>query len=301
MFEALANLARGAREARPFAAEPLFGATGILLALTLIVTVPALALDDRVLRGENVWIKPIRFQIALSVYFLTLAYFARWLPAGMTQGLVYRRFAYVIVAAVVAEIVWIAGAAALGVGSHYNVSAPATAWLYSAMGVAAVMLTSASLVYGIAIWRAPAWKKNDPVRQAVALGLVLTFVLTVPIAGYLSAFAPADVKSAGVQVPEADAIETALGWSRPAGGLRTAHFLATHALHFLPLLGLALAFVTSAARARLAIRAGAVAYAALVVAVFAAAIVGERAVTTPASQKGGMQGALAPQHAAPAR
>lgn len=282
MFEALAKSARAAREARPFAAEPLFGATGILLALTLIVTVPAFALDDRVLRGENIWLKPIRFQIALSAYFLTLAYFARWLPPGMTKGRVYCGFAHVIVVAAVAEIVWIGGAAAVGVGSHYNLDAPATAWLYSAMGVAAVVLTSASLVYGIAVWRAPAWEQNDAVRQAVALGLMLTFALTVPVAGYLSAFAPADVKSAGAQVLDAEVIGTVLGWSRPGGGLRTAHFLATHAMHFLPLLGLVLAFITSAERARLAIRAGAVTYAALVIAVFAAAIAGERALTTPA-------------------
>lgn len=272
MFKALAKSARAARETRPFAAEPLLGATGILLALALIVTVPALALDNRVLRGENIWLKPIRFQIALSAYFLTLAYFARWLPAGMTKGRVYRGFAYVIVVAAVAEIVWIGGAAAVGVGSHYNLDAPATAWLYSAMGIVAVVLTSASLVYGIAIWRAPAWEQNDAVRQAVALGLMLTFGLTVPVAGYLSAFAPADVKSAGVQVLDAEVIGTFLGWSRPSGGLRTAHFLATHAMHFLPLLGLVLVLVTSAERARFAIRAAAITYAALVITIFVASV-----------------------------
>jgi hypothetical protein len=267
MLEALKKPLRAMRAARPFAAEPLFGATGILFALSLAVTVPALALDDRTLRGENVWIKPIRFQLALSVYFLTLAYFARWLPAGFTHGRLHRGFARVVAAAAIAEILWIGGAAALGVGSHYNVGTPAAARLYSLMGAAAVLLTSASLVYGIAIWRAPAWQTRDPVRHALALGLVLTFVLTVPVAGYLSAVAPAGATTAG-----GGALGALAGWSRPGGGLRAAHFLATHALHVLPLLGLALTSALSAPRARFAIRAGAAAYTVLVLAVFAAAI-----------------------------
>ena len=54
------------------------------------------------------------------------------------------------------------------------------------MGVLAVMLTSATLVYGIAIWRNRATGLPPALHLAIALGLVLTFVLTVPVAGTLS-------------------------------------------------------------------------------------------------------------------
>ena len=72
--------------ARPlslFDAEPLFAATGVLIGLSLAPTLAAMALDQRQFLGENVWLKPIKFQIALSLYLLTLAFFARCLPGGM--------------------------------------------------------------------------------------------------------------------------------------------------------------------------------------------------------------------------
>ena len=63
---------------------------------------------------------------------------------------------------------------------------------------------------------------------------MLTFVLTVPIAGTL-----AQMPGHFVGTPVTGAAVPVFGWSREVGDLRTAHFLATHAMHFLPLAGLA--------------------------------------------------------------
>lgn len=59
------------------------------------------------------------------------------------------------------------------------------------------------------------------------------------------------------------------------GDLRVSHFLATHALHGLPLWGLAAARMGDARGSRTLVWAGAAAYATLVLATFAQAIAGQ--------------------------
>jgi hypothetical protein len=54
-----------------------------------------------------------------------------------------------------------------------------------------------------------------------------------------------------------------MGWSREVGDLRVAHFLATHALHVVPLIGVAAMGLSNPALARGLVWAGALGYAAL--------------------------------------
>ncbi len=221
---------------RPLLAEPVFGAVGILIGLSLAVTLTAQAIDPRPFAGDSVWVKPIKFQVALSLYLLTLSVFARWLPAGMTARPAYRIFAAFVVFSILAELAWIGGAAFFGTASHFNVSSPLMATLYGLMGFFAVSLTSASLVYGIAIWRNSATGLAPALRLSIALGLVLTFVLTVLVAGTMASLPGHLVGTAktGASLP-------IFGWSREVGDLRLPHFFASHAMHVLPVLGWAAA------------------------------------------------------------
>jgi len=216
-----------------FDAEPLFAATGTLIGLSLAVTLSAMALDTREFLGENVWLKPIKFQIALTLYLLTLAFFARWLPSGMTARPGYRLYAGLVVFAVIAELIWIGGAAMSGTASHFNVSSPFMQSIYGLMGAFAVLLTSATLVQGIAIWRNARTGLSPALHLSIALGLVLTFVLTVLVAGTL-----ASQSGHLIGTPVSGARVPVLGWSREVGDLRVAHFFATHALHVLPVAAL---------------------------------------------------------------
>jgi hypothetical protein len=104
----------------------------------------------------------------------------------------------------------------------------------------------------------------------VALGLGLTFVLTVPVAGYMSS-APGHF----VGTPaDWDAGLPLMGWSRSVGDLRVAHFRATHALHGIPLAGLIAVLTLPEATARRVVLLASGLYAALVVATFVQALAG---------------------------
>lgn len=253
----------------PFAREPLFAATGLALVASLLVTLPALGLDPRQFQGENIWVKPIKFQMALIAYLLTLAFFAQWLPQGMTQRRSYRIYAGIVVFTIIGELAWICGAAMFGTASHFNTGTPLMAILYSVMGVFAVTLTSASLVYGIAIWRNGATDLAPALKLSIALGLILNFVLTIPIAGTL-----ASLPGHFVGVPALDLAVPLIGWSGEVGDLRVPHFFATHAMHFLPLAGLAYASWGGGSSGQKPVWAFALAYTAFTAFVFAQALNG---------------------------
>jgi hypothetical protein len=204
---------------------------GLLLVLSLALTLPALWIDERSLDGENLWLKPIKFQIALAIYLLTLSLYARWVPTAIMARHRMRLFLTAVSACVLAEMLWIGGAAMFAVQSHYN-TLPVMYAVYLSMGAFAFLLTTASLVFGLAIWRDRNSALPEALRLSLALGLILTFVLTVPAAGTLSAL-PRPL----IGTPVTGQSMAFMGWSREVGDLRIAHFLATHALHAVPLIG----------------------------------------------------------------
>lgn len=150
--------------------EPVFGALGLLMMAVMAPTLFAYVIDQRTFDGMNVWLKPLKFEVALAIYFLTLAFFARWLPAGIRCRCWYRWFVAAVVLASVAEIVWIGAAAAMGTASHFNTT-PIGAAIYPAMGVAATLITSASAVFSWHIWRNGALRMPPAFRESVVLGL----------------------------------------------------------------------------------------------------------------------------------
>ncbi len=141
-------------------------------------TLLSLFLDPRQFQGDSIGLKPLKFELLLSLYLLTLACVARYLPAGLVRKRSNRMYAGVVVAATVLEMLWIGAAAALGTYSHFNVSSPLWQMLYACMGVSAVILTTASLVYGVCIWRQNQTELAKPLQTTVASGLILTFVMT---------------------------------------------------------------------------------------------------------------------------
>lgn len=253
----------------PFAGDPVFAATGLMLALAMVPTLAAMALDSRLFQGDSVWLKPLKFELALSVYALSLAFFAQWLPDGMTGRRSYQVFRAVVVAAMSAEMIWIAGAAMFGTASHYNVSTPLWGAIYGLMGVAAVTLTSASLVLAVAIWRNRDTGLPGALHLSIVLGLALTFLLTVPVAGTLSS-----LPGHFIGTPVTGAAVPLMGWSREVGDLRLPHFLATHALHLLPLAGLLATAALPANAARVAVWAATALFTLAVVGSFALAMAG---------------------------
>jgi hypothetical protein len=215
---------------RAFASDP----NPHLLRLTLLIALAALpllaatAVDDRLFQGETVWLKPLKFHLALTVYTATLTLFAMLLPEGTFTSRRWRAYIGLVTFCILAELLWVGAAATLGTASHFNTTG---LWglVYGLMGVAAVTLTSLSMAMGVVFWR----HRADPLMLAIAFGLILTFLLTLVTAGTMSSM-PGHL----VGAPVSGARFPLMGWSLEVGDLRLPHFLATHAMHAVPLAGL---------------------------------------------------------------
>jgi hypothetical protein len=217
-------------------AAPLYW-VGVAMLLASIPTLALTLLDGRQLQGVSIWLKPFKFQLSTGVYLLTLALFMVWLPAAALRTKTAR---YVIWAAVLSglfEVGYITWQGSQGLASHYNLSSPFFANMYTLMGIGAVVLASASLMLGILIARSKDFGLPAALKLAVVLGLILTFVIGTGFGGYLSA------QRAGHWVGGVLSDSGGLPlvkWSRSGGDLRVAHFFGIHAMHFIPAFALAL-------------------------------------------------------------
>lgn len=136
--------------ARLHADAPAFMGGALVLAMLVPLTLVLLVLDGRTVDGARVWLKPLKFELSLILYLVTLAWAARALPEALREGAGFRAYARVVVGCIAAEMLWLGAAAGLGVRSHFNAS-PGWSALYGLMGLVAVALTSAALVMGVAI------------------------------------------------------------------------------------------------------------------------------------------------------
>ncbi len=198
----------------------------VLFALVLPLAI-AWGLDERTLRGANVWIKPIKFAISIGVLALTTAWFVGHLPAQRRSGRAVDWIVWVLIGAGSFELAYITLQAGLGEASHYNVG---DAWhmaMYNLMGLGALMLTATQPMLAWQLFRHPDLQRPRVYRVAILIGLALTFLFGAGVGGLL----------ANLQPPSGAATLPLFGWSLGGGDLRPAHFVGIHAEQFLPVIG----------------------------------------------------------------
>ncbi len=219
-------------------AAPALFWVGLGLLVASCITVALALVDARLFQGVSVWLKPWKFQFSAAVYLLTLGLFMVWLPAAARQTNAARYVVWVAVASALFEVGYITWQGALGQASHFNVGSRVAAFMYTLMGVGAVLLASASLVLGILIARCADYRLPPALKLSVVLGLLITFVLGTAFGAYLGGQPTGHW--VGGALTDAGGMPL-FKWSRSGGDLRVAHFFGIHAMHFIPAFGLALA------------------------------------------------------------
>ena len=212
-------------------ASPALFWTGCLLLVVSLPTLLLTVIDVRTFQGVSVWLKPWKFQFSVATYMLTLALYMVWLPTVARQSRALRIAMWAAVLSGVFEVLYITWQAAWGQASHFNVGTPFHAAMYGLMGLGAVILSSASLVLGVVIWRSDAYAVSAPLKKAITQGLVVAFVLGTAFGAYLSA--QPGGHWVGGALTDAGGVPV-FHWSRSGGDLRVAHFFGLHALHFVP-------------------------------------------------------------------
>ncbi|MDQ4087904.1 MAG: hypothetical protein M3177_07855 [Pseudomonadota bacterium] len=250
-----------------FDRQRTLAAYGLALLALAVLTLVAQSVDARTLEsGVNIWVKPTKFFVSVGVFALTTAWFFGYVRPDRRRSRPMRAVVALTLIAGTFELAWISWQAAQALESHFNMTTIFHAVMYALMGVFSVLLIGTTLPLAWEIARRPAAGLRSEFVAAVAIGLVLTFVLGTAAGAYMSAQAGHAVGAQGGHVPF-------FGWNRSGGDLRIAHFLGVHAEQAIPLLAFTVAGLST--RARWAALAGGTAlYVTLTLGLFAQAIAG---------------------------
>ncbi|WP_193336370.1 hypothetical protein [Devosia beringensis] len=221
------------------AVSQIWWATTACFVLAFATTMLAQRLDSRQIKGENVWVKPAKFALSLALHFLTLALVADQLGSAWQGSGVLIAVALLASACGALELAYIAFQASRQLPSHFYVGTPLYAGLYAAMGLGAVLIVLAAGLVGAIVWLDPSIPLAGSLRSALVLGLVGGTFLTLITAFRLGANMSHAI---GTEAPGAARMPLT-GWSITVGDLRPAHFLATHMMQAVPVVGLVAAWL----------------------------------------------------------
>lgn len=216
--------------------RPLF-LLAAAMAVTSLVALVGLVLDDRVITGLPLWDKPLKFAISVGIYSLTFGALIGQLRRGRRLAWWAGTIAAVFLAI---EMVVIVGQALRDTTSHFNVSTPFDAAIWSVMAGSIGAVWVATLVISVVLFANPgpdpAW--NLAIRAGAVIsviGMALGFLMTIPSAAQIQAD-NGIVGAHTVGLEDGGPGLPLLGWSTVGGDLRIPHFVGMHALQLLPLL-----------------------------------------------------------------
>jgi len=221
--------------------RPLLAVAAVMTLLALI-SIIGLFVDHREVTGLPLWAKPLKFALSIIIYSVTLAWLIGLLRRGQRLAWSLGTLSAVLL---LVEMVAIVAAALGGTTSHFNVSSPFAAAVWSIMAGSIVMVWCAALVVGVLLlfWgRSGGADLGDRARTLAicagvilaVIGMGLAFFMTGPTAAQLEYFqgiAGAHTVGGADGGPGLPI----LGWSTVAGDLRIPHFIGMHALQLIPL------------------------------------------------------------------
>jgi len=223
--------------------RPLVANAALMFTLALVSAV-GLFVDDRLLLGESVWLKPLKFGFAMGVYTLTLA----WLLGKLTRG---RRTGWwlgtVFAVAGVLDVGAVAFAAANGTFSHFNRNTDPVARTVQTVfsfGIFPLLLTSLIIAILTLFQRIG----DRTLTRALRAGLGLA-VASMVVALWLSTSSGATPRTVtdanghsvsmigahGIGDPDGNGMPVT-HWSTTGGDLRVPHFVGMHAIQVLLLI-----------------------------------------------------------------
>jgi hypothetical protein len=221
--------------------RPLMVSSALMAGLMLISGV-GLIVDDRVLLGESIWLKPLKFSFAFGIYAATLAWLLTKLDRGRRVGW-WMGFVFAVFAVI--EVGLITIIAARGSFSHFNVgdADPLNRALVSIFqkGVPAIFFSNLAIAVVVLIQRTCDRALSRAMRAGILLSTIGT---TVPLwlGGGVDARERTVVNAGGAEVrllgghgigdPDGTGMPIT-NWSATGGDLRVPHFVGMHGIQVL--------------------------------------------------------------------
>ena len=187
-------------------------------------------LDDRMLAGLNVWVKPMKFSISGGIYVLTCGFLITLYPFSKRKKNIVNN---IISWTMAFEICIVVFQGARGVRSHYNQSSLFDGILFGMMGLLIAIIVCTMVFFIIETIRLKL-ETERPVQWGILLGWIVVL--------YGSWVGGLMIGQMAHNVGVADGGEglPLINWSTIAGDLRIAHFFGLHGIQIIPLFALGL-------------------------------------------------------------
>src|SRR5262249_34800012 len=154
---------------RAFAANRSLTLLGVLMLITLAVSLVGLAFDPRVITGAPAWLKPFKFAVSITIYSFTLLWMLTFVQG---RRFLVRMVSLATLLAFVVEMIVVITQVLRGTISHFNAATAFDGALFSVMGMFVLVIWAMNLVaaFLLLFQRLP-----DPAfAWALRLGLLLT-------------------------------------------------------------------------------------------------------------------------------
>lgn len=191
--------------------------SGVFLLLSQLTTVQVYKV--------NAWYKPFKFAFSTFLFAWAMAWYCFYLPHFNVTA-----FNWTVIVLLGFEIFYIALQASRGQLSHYNLSTPLYAALYSLMAIAASAVTLYTAYVGYLFFIQDFPQLPLHYLWAIRLSIILFVVFS------FEGFAMGSRLNHSVGALNDNSNWFIVGWSKTVGDLRVAHFIGMHALQVLPFL-----------------------------------------------------------------
>lgn len=175
--------------------------------------------------GVNAYFKPFKFAFSTFLFAWAMAWYCSYLPSFNVAF-----FNWTVILLLGFEIVYIAIMASKGLTSHYNLSTPFYASMFSLMALAATLVTFYTAYVGFLFLSQSFPDLPNYYVWAIRLGILIFVVFS------FEGFAMGSKLSHSVGTINDNSNWFIVGWSKTAGDLRVSHFIGMHALQVLPVL-----------------------------------------------------------------
>lgn len=199
---------------------------GLFCLIAAIVCLVLTRITHTDVLGINAWYKPFKFFLSTTIFVWSMGWYTGYL--GQTNAVIW--YSWGMIALFCFEDGYVALMAARGQLSHFNVSTPVYAGLYTLMALGAVGISLWTAYIGLAFFRTDFPDLPIAYLWGIRLGLVVFVLFSMQglaMGSRMTHTVGGATGGAGLPI---------MNWSRTYGDLRIAHFLGMHALQLLPLL-----------------------------------------------------------------
>lgn len=173
----------------------------------------------------NAWYKPFKFAFSTFLFAWAMAWYCYYLP-----NFNIKLFNWSVIILLGFEIVYIAFQANKGQLSHYNISTPVYAALFSMMAIAASLVTLYTAYVGLLFFTNEFPELPNYYVWAIRLAIIIFVIFS------FEGFAMGSRLNHSVGALNDNSNWFIVGWSKTVGDLRVSHFIGMHALQVLPIL-----------------------------------------------------------------